>query len=307
MYYAFRLALLISGLAVAATPPLFADVPNVPANFSASTPLVGTDEVTWNEVAGVTFYELGWGNSAITTTISLPANTSSYTFSGLSAGISYHFRLRACNPEGCSAFTPEIGATPNGSNGLPGAPANFVAATTQAGTDILMWDDVTNETSYELGWGDSAITTTIPLPANTLFHIFPGLGAGISYHFRLRACNAAGCGPFTPEIGATPNGSNTCSLSQNAWFATTAATLSFILAANVPTTWRVWAVGSFGVIEMVSFPLPAVPPIATGDFSFTFPAVGVGGFLSALTTATGGLLCSDFDKVNTGPGPASVP
>jgi hypothetical protein len=83
-------------------------------------------------------------------------------------------------------------------------------------------------------------------------------------------------------------------------------TLSYTIGANVPTTWKMWVVGSFGFIEVLSISLPAVdPPILIGPLSFPLPAVGTVGFLTALTTPTGGLICSDFDTVNTGPGSAS--
>jgi hypothetical protein len=60
----------------------------------------------------------------------------------------------------------------------------------------------------------------------------------------------------------------------------------------------VWLVGHFGVSPIVS--LGAGLPVASGDFTFPLPSLGSVGFLAALTTQSSGLLCTDFDTVNTG-------
>ena len=298
---AFRSALMVIGLVFLSAGPLHAAPPPVPANFNAASPLVGTVEVTWNDVANETEYVLRYGPSSITTDIPLLANTTSHTIN-LACCISWHFVIRACNADGC-VDSGVVGQTPDGSTGLPPVPPNFMLASTHAGTDVATWDDVFNETSYEFLWGPFPPGPTMPrvLPANTWFANFPGLGPGISYHFKIRACNAAGCSDYTEVVGQTPDGSNECKLAQQAWHATGTATISYVLGARVPTTWKVWAVGSFGVVQALSFPLPAFSPVATGDISFAFPSLGVVGFLTALTTPSGGLRCTDFDKVNTGP------
>jgi hypothetical protein len=291
---------------VGKTPNASDGVPSVPSNFFAASPVSGTDEITWNDVSEETSYELGWGPSAITTFETLPQNSTSRTFTGLNSGISYHFKIRACNGAGCSDWTTIIGQTPNGANGLPPVPSNFATSSPAVGMVNVTWNDVANETSYELGWGPSAITEFITLSANATPQIFIGLNAGTSYHFKIRACNAAGCSNYTTIIGQTPGGPPTCTLSQTASYAGGMVTLSYTIGANVATTWKMWVVGGFGFIEALSISLPVVdPPFSTGPISFPLPAMGTVGFLTALTTPAGGLICSDFDTVNTGPGPAS--
>jgi hypothetical protein len=144
------------------------------------------------------------------------------------------------------------------------------------------------------------------LRANTIFADFPGLAAGVSYLFTIRPCNAAGCSAFTEVVGKTPDGSDECVLTQHGWYTPATLTLSYVLGAKVPTTLHIWAVGSFGIIQAPPLPLPTFSPIPTGDISFPFPPHGIVGFLSALTTPTGGLRCWDFDTVDTGPAPVSI-
>ena len=234
--------LAVVGLLILSSGPLFADAPSMPANFSVASPVLGTAEVTWNNVADETSFEIGWGPSNTGTNLSLAPDTTSHSFTGLGTGISYDFRIQACNGMGCSDWTDVVGQTPNASNGLPGLVNNIVAASTILGSVVVTWDDVNNETStnetfYELGWGPSAITDTITLPANTWNHFFDSLGSGISYLFQIRACNSLGCGPSTVIIGQTPDGATECLLSQNLWFGSGKTTLSYLLAASYCQKW----------------------------------------------------------------------
>jgi hypothetical protein len=299
-----RIAATFLGVALLPVSVVLAAPPKVPANFGATSPLVGTVDVTWNDVIGETSYELFWGPfpPGPTMTITLDANTTSYTFTSLPSGVSHHFQVRACNADGCGPYTGVVGRTPDGSTGIPPIPTNVVVRSTHAGTNVVTWDDVFNETSYEVLWGPfpPGPTMTDPRPANTLFAVYSGLGSGTSYHFQVRACNAAGCSAYSDVTGQTPDGSYECSLTQNAWYANGWATISYVLGANVPTTWRVWAVGSFGSVQILSLSLPAFSPAPTGDLTFGFPASGVVGFLSTLTTPSGGIRCSAFETVETG-------
>jgi len=87
--------------------------PPVPTNFSASAPSTMSVLISWDDTPSETYYELGWGPSFIATTFIVPGDTTSYLFTGLSSGISYHFDIRACNAIGCSAWHGVIGCTPS--------------------------------------------------------------------------------------------------------------------------------------------------------------------------------------------------
>ena len=146
-----------------------------------------------------------------------PANAVSFTSTGLTAGTSYQFRLRACNMAGCSAWvlTPII-TIPT----TPPAPAFGLSAVAASGTAAaLAWTDgSSDETHFALTralrnldgtWG--AYVAVGNLPANTSSFTNAGLLAGRAYRWQLRACNAAGCSGFAtsgivtlPTIPAAP-------------------------------------------------------------------------------------------------------
>lgn len=79
---------------------------------------------------------------------------------------------------------------------------------------------------------------------------------------------------------------------------------NFTLRTATPATWRFWvvaqganapfwSVGPLTVDPRVSFPL-SIPGM---------PSIGTIGFLSTLTTPASGIICSDFETVNTSAAP----
>ncbi|HEY6362963.1 MAG TPA: hypothetical protein VIX63_17780 [Vicinamibacterales bacterium] len=72
----------------------------------------------------------------------------------------------------------------------------------------------------------------------------------------------------------------------------TAATWNVWLSV-MNTTFRLWSVGPFIIDPQLAVPF-SVP---------NFPALGTIGFLSALTTPDSGIICSDWETVDTGDPP----
>ena len=133
---------------------------------------------------------------------------SSYTAAGLVDGVAYRFRVSAVNLVGEGASTVELEATPISS---PGAPASLQATTLEPSI-TLQWTQPTHT-------GGAAIqqyriyASTAPGAARWLVATVPG--SQLSYvddaepatarHYVVRALNAAGEGPASPEaMGATP-------------------------------------------------------------------------------------------------------
>lgn len=122
----------------------------------------------------------------------------SYEDSDVEQSTTYQYRVRACNAAGCSAFA----ASGHFDAGLaPSAPENFVATAAGSGVIDLAWSDASIESRYELQrrkrdgtWG--AYQVLAPLPANTENFNDTGLDL-MSYLYRLRACNIAGCSAWT--------------------------------------------------------------------------------------------------------------
>ena len=197
-----------SGLTLAATS---GGVPAPPVNLAARATTPTAIGLTWTDgsvnetgiavqrrslsAAGV------WGAFADLT--ALAANATSYTNTGLAAGSTHQYRLRACNPTGCSAWvTSAIVSLPT----APPPPPFGLDAVPASGTSVaLTWSDgSSNETSFHLTralrnpdgtWG--AFVSIGSMPANQTSYTNGGLVAGQAYRYQLRACNGAGCSAFT--------------------------------------------------------------------------------------------------------------
>jgi subtilisin family serine protease len=137
-----------------------------------------------------------WGAFTVVSS-TLPANGTTYTNSGLTAGRQYRWQLRACNVAGCSAWiTSPVLTMP----AVPAAPSAVGAAATSATSIRLTWTDGSaNETSFSIsraavvGGATGSYVPQSARPANTVLFDDPGLASGSTYRYRMRACNLAGC------------------------------------------------------------------------------------------------------------------
>lgn len=93
----------------------------------------------------------------------LAANTQSYIDQQLSLGAPYHYRLRACNQIGCSAWTPVVTVQTSGPPGVRTEPATGVGAHSAVfngtvdpnGTDTDFWYEI-SDTGFEQWWETSS-------------------------------------------------------------------------------------------------------------------------------------------------------
>jgi hypothetical protein len=124
----------------------------------------------------------------------------------------YRYRVRACNADGCSAFsTGPIITTPPGEP--PAVPASLSAVASSPTQIDLAWPDVAGETHYQIYRrvrvdGVFGSFTLIASPtANTTTFNDTGLSAGGTYNHRIRACNALGCSAYRTGPTVTTPGS----------------------------------------------------------------------------------------------------
>jgi YD repeat-containing protein len=166
-------------------------VPNLTAPASNST---GSYTVSWSAVSGATSYQLEERlNSGSWSTIHNGTGTSKAR-TGRTTG-TWGYRVRACNAGGCGSYSAirstVVTLPPSGAPALSGPTSAFAPA-----SYTLSWTSVSGATSYQLEQRlNSGSWTTVHNGAGTSKG-FSGVMAG-SWGYRVRACNAAGCGAYS--------------------------------------------------------------------------------------------------------------
>jgi uncharacterized protein YccT (UPF0319 family) len=132
--------------------------------------------------------------------VSVGANVTTATNTGLSASTSYLYEICAYNSigENCSAFAS---ASTPASTSPPAAPTNLVVTPISTSSIRLTWTDVsTNETGFLVSNGTTTLATTV---ANVTSYTATGLAPGTYMCFHLYAFNTYGNSAWTPYACAT--------------------------------------------------------------------------------------------------------
>jgi len=205
-------------------PPVYSNEPCLFTPLAAptlNTPTATATQVdlSWNNVAGNTGYEVqmrtmgtsyaqypasywnqeyAWGTWS--TVATLPAESTTYSKTGLTAGYTYQFRVRDTYSGGTSAWSNAQWITT-----IPPAPTLNVptaASTTQLN---LAWNDTYGETGFRLEWKprsgadctDGAWNGPISIAQNVASYNHTGLTAGTWYCYRMYGVNASGSSPYS--------------------------------------------------------------------------------------------------------------
>jgi len=132
------------------------------------------------------------------------SNITSFNDTGLSAGTTYVYRVRAFNATLNSGYSNEAAATTTAVP--PMAPNNLTATATSVSMTTLVWADNSNDEEgfkieRKLSGGSFVAITTVGSNVN-LFND-TGLSAGTTYIYRARAFNATLNSGYTNEAAAT--------------------------------------------------------------------------------------------------------
>ena len=209
------------------------------------------------------------GTTVPDTTVTAPAGSSivpnSVTITGLTNGVSYAFEVKACNAQGCSAFSaPSNTVTPKAIT-VPDPPTNVQATPADSAADVV-WTDPANNggtpiTSYTVTARVNGVATGTPTTVNganaTAAHI-TGLTNGTTYTFTVHATNAKGNSAesapspaVTPSVQGSPDLSLTmsspASVNANSFvtFTITVKNVGTAPAANVVVTDTLPSNGTF--------------------------------------------------------------
>lgn len=155
----------------------------------------GTYTVAWTHVAGSDRYELEEQVSAGAWSRVHDSGTTGFAVAGRAAG-DYGYRVRACNASGCGPYSPETRV--QAVHAPTEAPGLLLPASSYDGAYGVSWSTVGSASRYELeqsgpGAGWALVHNGAPLNWGT-----QSQAAG-QWHYRVRACNAGGCGPVSAE------------------------------------------------------------------------------------------------------------
>ena len=177
------------GTLVVTHPPASAPSLSVPASSGT-----GSYTVSWGSVATATSYMLQISsNGGSTWSTATSGSATSWGASGQGNG-SYGYRVQACNVGGCGPWS----GTGTTTVLLPpaSAPGLSVPANSSTGSYTVSWGSVATATSYTLQISiDSGGWSTVQSSGATSWGA-SGQATG-TYGYRVQACNASGCGPWS--------------------------------------------------------------------------------------------------------------
>lgn len=139
------------------------------------------------------------------------AGATSYSSTGLSAGATYYYKIKAEGTSDAydSPFTAAITATTNGA--APAAPSNLTATVVSSSQINLSWsDNSSNETAFELKRAtDSGFTQNVVWIGGIQGSSYSntGLPASTTYYYKVRAKGTAQDSAYSAAVSATTSAS----------------------------------------------------------------------------------------------------
>jgi hypothetical protein len=202
-----------SGYSNTASATTLGDQISTPSGLTATAVSSSRIDLSWTDNAtNETAYTVerspdGAANWTIITS-SLPADTTSYSNTGLNPNTTYYYRVRATSPTGISGYSNTASArTPDT---VPVAPSNLTATRSGANKSqyvTLKWtDSSTNETNFAVERSMDRTTwstLTSSLTGNTTSYTDRNVARFTTYYYRVKATNAVGSSPYSNVASVT--------------------------------------------------------------------------------------------------------
>ena len=170
-------------------------------NLNWDAPPSGVNTISGYQVDVSTNVGVSW--TRLTTTVA-----TEHQHSGLTAGVIYHYRVRALYSDN-TLGPPAVTHATTVATGIPSAPQNLTATADGPSVINFDWDAPASDggnpvTYYEVSVSaDAGVSWGPPQTAVQTSYRHTGLTAGATRHYRVRARNAIGFGPWTSAVNAT--------------------------------------------------------------------------------------------------------
>ena len=179
--------------------------PPAPQDLTATAITFQRIDLAWTPVGDADSYEVQQSTDGVTfTTIRRPIVAHMMIF-GLQSSTTYFFRVAAVNSGGVSPWSNVASATTLGED-QPPAPTDLRAVALSGTRIVLEWrDNSVNESRFEIqrSTGGGPFTVAGTVKANARRFTDNGLRRSTTYTYRVRACNASACSPFSNMATAT--------------------------------------------------------------------------------------------------------
>jgi len=258
---------------VVAIPPPPASAPSISVPTSSFS---GSYSVSWTGVSGASTYVLQEQvNAGAWATVQNNASAA-WSTSGRGTG-TYGYRVQACNITGCGPWsaTATIAVT------LPPAtaPGISVPASSNNGAYTITWSGVAGASSYLLQEQVNGGTwTTVQNNASGSWST--NGRAGGSYSYRVQACNAAGCGPFSSAptlIVNIPLAFDGQQYFASSVVSTQTGIASAIIGFDIATgsTWEIYSISYVNTRQLRRVQASGAVPTGATSLKYTWTLVGV--------------------------------
>lgn len=174
--------------------------PGVPSTVAATAVDYTKINITWADtISSETGFEIVRSTTLDGTYVPVataPANSTSFTDSGLAAAKKYYYRVRSISPNGESGFSPKVNATTLAMPDTPAEPPQLSGEAANNGSVLLSWTDITNETNYKVYRSDDNNTFTLiaTLPANSNAYSDAEVTGFATYYYYVIGSNDSGNG-----------------------------------------------------------------------------------------------------------------
>jgi serine protease AprX len=203
-------ALVIAGAFGAPPPP---PSPLAPSNLTATAISASQINLSWTDnSSNETGFEIercdGSGCTAFTSIGQVGADVTAFSNTGLSAGLTFTYRVRAFNTGGSSDYTNTGEATTPSVPVAPASPDSLSATATSVSQIDLAWtDNSSNEDGFAVercqGAGCGNFASIVQLSGGATSYSDTGRSAGTTYQYRVRAFNAGGSSGYSNTASAT--------------------------------------------------------------------------------------------------------